>query len=52
MINNKILYRAALALASVVSEEDLAKGKVYPSIQQIRSVSEAIALEGTLFVLL
>lgn len=46
MITNKMLYRAALALASFVSEEDLAVGKVYPCIQQIRKVSEAIALEG------
>lgn len=44
-----MLYRAALALASFVSEEDLAVGKVYPSIQQIRKVSSAIAVEGKLY---
>ena len=46
MITNKMLHRAALALASFVKEEDLLKGKVYPSIRQISRVSEAIALEG------
>merc|ERR1712137_968044 len=45
MITNKMLHRAALALASFVKEKDLQKGKVYPSIRQIRRVSEAIALE-------
>jgi len=44
-ITNKMLYRAALALASFTKSEDLAMGKVYPSIQQIRKVSEAVAFE-------
>jgi len=44
-ITNKMFYRAALALASFVSEDDLKQGRVYPSIKQIRKVSEVIAVE-------
>ena len=41
-----MLYRSALALASFVSDEELSCGNIYPRIQQIRKVSEAIAYEG------
>jgi len=44
-LTNKIFYRAALALASFVGEEDLTAGRVYPGIKQIRRVSEDIAVE-------
>lgn len=42
-----MLYRSALALASFVSDDELSRGHIYPRIQQIRKVSEAIAYEGT-----
>jgi len=44
-ITNKMLYKAALALASFTTSEDLKLGRVYPSIQEIRKVSEAVAFE-------
>jgi len=51
-VTNSMFYAAAKTLASVVSEEDVRLGKVYPDLSKIRDVSRLIAIEGTaLFVL-
>lgn len=36
---------AARTLAAMVSEDDLAVGRIYPSLSHIRRVSHAIAIE-------
>ncbi|GMI29750.1 hypothetical protein TeGR_g6181 [Tetraparma gracilis] len=43
MVTDRILYKAAEALASFVTEEELAEGKVFPRVEDIRKVSHAVA---------
>ncbi len=43
-VTNEMFLAAARALAGLVSEEDLALGRVYPALTRIREVSAAIAL--------
>ena len=43
-VTDKMLYVAAEALAKIVSEEEHAKGKVFPSLEQIRQVSHRLAV--------
>ncbi len=42
-VNDQLLLAAAETLADQVTEEDLAQGKLYPSLKNIRQVSHAIA---------
>ena len=42
-VTNEMFLAAARALANEVSEEDLAKGRIYPSLMRIREVSAVIA---------
>ena len=41
-----MFYTAAQTLASFVPKEDLEKGKLYPDLTHIRTLSEKIAGEG------
>ena len=43
-ITDRMLFVAAEALANFVTEEDLAKGKVFPHISHIRNVSKSVAI--------
>ncbi len=43
-VTNEMFFVAAKALTSLVTEEDLAMGRVYPDLTRIREVSFAIAL--------
>jgi malate dehydrogenase (oxaloacetate-decarboxylating)(NADP+) len=43
-VTDRMLYVAAEALATFLSEEDLKKGVVFPSLNQIRAVSHKIAV--------
>jgi len=42
-VTDEMFLRAAQALASMTSDEDLALGRVYPALSRIREVSAAIA---------
>jgi malate dehydrogenase (oxaloacetate-decarboxylating)(NADP+) len=42
-VTDEMFFEAAKALAREVSDDDLAKGRVYPSLSRIREVSLAIA---------
>lgn len=42
-VTDEMFFEAAKALARQVSEEDLARGRIYPSLTRIREVSQAIA---------
>ena len=42
-VTNEMFLAAARTLASLVGEDDLAKGRVYPSLTRIREISAAIA---------
>jgi malate dehydrogenase (oxaloacetate-decarboxylating)(NADP+) len=44
-ITEEMFAVAAKTLADLVSEEDLAMGRIYPSLGRIREVSKAIAVE-------
>jgi malic enzyme len=46
-VTNAMFYAAAKRLASIVPEEDVQAGRVYPDIAKIREVSKQIAIEGT-----
>jgi len=43
-VTDKMLYVSAEALANFVTDEDLAQGKVFPSLTKIRDVSKAVAV--------
>ncbi|GAB4153396.1 MAG: NAD-dependent malic enzyme [Candidatus Promineifilaceae bacterium] len=43
-VTDEMFHAAAQTLASLVTESDLAKGRVYPSLKRIREVSQAIAV--------
>jgi malate dehydrogenase (oxaloacetate-decarboxylating)(NADP+) len=43
-ITQPTMYAAARALAGLVSEDDLARGSVYPPLHDIRSISERVAV--------
>ena len=43
-ISDSMLYVAARALAAAVKDEDIAMGKVFPPLREIRRVTEEIAL--------
>jgi malate dehydrogenase (oxaloacetate-decarboxylating)(NADP+) len=43
-ITNEMFFEAARALANAVSEDDLRMGRVYPSLEEVRSVSVKIAM--------
>ena len=43
-VTDKMLYVAAEALAKFVSDDEHAKGKVFPSLEQIRRVSHTLAV--------
>jgi malate dehydrogenase (oxaloacetate-decarboxylating)(NADP+) len=44
-VTEEMFAVAARTLASMVSEDDLAMGRVYPALSRIRDVSKAIAVE-------
>lgn len=44
-VTNAMFYAAAKKLASIVPEEDVQAGRVYPDIAKIREVSKQIAIE-------
>jgi malate dehydrogenase (oxaloacetate-decarboxylating)(NADP+) len=43
-VTNEMFLAAAHALASEVSETDLAEGRIYPPLKRIRAVSLTIAI--------
>lgn len=43
-VSDRMLYIAAEALANYVSDEDMATGRLFPKLPQIRQVSHAIAV--------
>jgi malate dehydrogenase (oxaloacetate-decarboxylating)(NADP+) len=43
-VTDEMFFVAAKVLASMVAEEDLASGRIYPNLQRIREVSAAIAV--------
>nr|BAO52744.1 NAD-dependent malic enzyme [Thalassiosira pseudonana] len=43
-VSDRMLYVAAEALANYVTEDELAEGKVFPSINTIRDVSKKVAI--------
>ncbi|MBX3749608.1 MAG: NAD-dependent malic enzyme [Opitutaceae bacterium] len=43
-VTNEMFFAAATTLATLVTEQDLAAGRVYPDLQRIRKVSAAIAI--------
>ena len=42
-VTDEMFFEAAKALAHEVSEDDLKKGRIYPSLSRIRDVSAVIA---------
>lgn len=42
-VTNEMFFTAATTLATLVTEQDLASGRVYPDLQRIRKVSGSIA---------
>lgn len=44
MITDEMFHAAALTLAQTVSEEEISRGALYPSMQKIREVSAGIAV--------
>jgi len=44
-ISDNMFFAAARVLSSLVSPQELAQGKIYPEITQIREVSKQIAME-------
>jgi malate dehydrogenase (oxaloacetate-decarboxylating)(NADP+) len=44
-VTDEMFATAARTLASTVTEDDLAMGRIYPSLSRIRDVSKAIAVE-------
>jgi malate dehydrogenase (oxaloacetate-decarboxylating)(NADP+) len=42
-VTDEMFFAAATTLASLVTEQDLAAGRVYPDLQRIRKVSASIA---------
>ena len=42
-VTDRMLYQSAVALASFLTEEELAEGKVFPRVSDIRSVSHDVA---------
>lgn len=44
-VTDAMFSAAARVLASMVTEDDLAMGRIYPSLSRIREVSQAIAVE-------
>ena len=42
-VTDDMFFAAAKTLADLVSEKDLAEGRIYPSLTRIREVSAAIA---------
>jgi malate dehydrogenase (oxaloacetate-decarboxylating)(NADP+) len=44
-VTNEMFAAAARTLANMVSEDDLAMGRIFPSLSRIREVSKAIAIE-------
>ena len=42
-VTDRMLYKTAVALASFLTEEELTEGKVFPRVNQIRSVSHDVA---------
>ena len=42
-VTDDMFFAAAKALADLVTEDDLAEGRIYPSLGRIREVSAAIA---------
>jgi malate dehydrogenase (oxaloacetate-decarboxylating)(NADP+) len=44
-VTESMFATAARTLASLVTEDDLAMGRIYPSLSRIREVSRAIAIE-------
>ncbi len=47
MVTDSMFFTAAKSLASMVTDEDLANGTVYPSVDRIREVSAQIAIAIT-----
>ena len=43
-VTNEMFFAAATTLATLVTEQDLAAGRVYPDLQRIRKVSATIAI--------
>ncbi|GMH90526.1 hypothetical protein TL16_g11793 [Triparma laevis f. inornata] len=42
-VTDKMLYESAVALANFVTKEELAQGKVFPRVSEIRAVSKDVA---------
>mmetsp|Transcript_15427 Transcript_15427/g.31462 ORF Transcript_15427/g.31462 Transcript_15427/m.31462 type:complete len:242 (-) Transcript_15427:70-795(-) len=42
-VTDRMLYQSAVALANFLTEEELAEGKVFPRVKDIRSVSHDVA---------
>lgn len=48
-ISDSMLYAAARALAAAVKDEDIAMGKVFPPVREIRRVTEEVAMASQFF---
>lgn len=44
VVSDKMLYKAAEALANHVTPEELAQGKIFPPLEKIRDVSHKVAV--------
>jgi malate dehydrogenase (oxaloacetate-decarboxylating)(NADP+) len=44
VVSDKMLYKAAEALANHVTPEELAQGKIFPPLEKIRDVSHQVAV--------
>ena len=45
VVNDAMLYRAALAVSEMLTKEEIAEGRVFPNLERIVEVSRHVAIE-------